>query len=171
MPETKHKPSKSQPKKDVAVHEAAQVGRFGIVGILNTLIDFGTLNLLTRLFGLSDLMANIPATTIAMLFSFFANRNFVFKAHSHGSQVEQAVRFFLFTAFGLYVLQSGINYVFEHVWVWPVGVGVHFAQTIGITKLVDDQFIVTNGVKAVATLASLTWNYLTYKRFVFKEYK
>ncbi len=171
MPETKSKPKNPTTPKATAAKEAARVGRFGIVGVLNTLIDFGILNLLTRVFALSDLAANIPATTIAMLFSFFANRNFVFKAHTHDSQFEQAARFFLVTAFGLYVIQSGIIYFFEHVWLWPVGVGVHLAQVLGVTRLVDDKFIVTNGVKAVATLASLTWNYLTYKRFVFKEYE
>lgn len=171
MPETKPQSKQSHSPHVKVAHEAAQVGRFGIVGIINTLIDFGTLNLLTRLFGLSNLAANIPATTIAMLFSFFANRNFVFKADSHDSQLKQAIRFFAFTAFGLYVLQSGVIYFFEQVWVWPIGVGVHVAQTIGVTRLVDDQFIVTNSVKALATLVSLTWNYLTYKRFVFKEYK
>ncbi|MCC7543372.1 GtrA family protein [bacterium] len=171
MPETKPKPNTDHHPRTKATHEVARVGRFGIVGILNTLIDFGTLNLLTRLFGLSNLAANIPATTIAMLFSFFANRNFVFKAHTHDSQLKQALCFFAFTAFGLYVLQSSVIYFFEQVWVWPIGVGVHVAQTLGVTRLVDDQFIVTNGVKAVATVVSLSWNYLTYKRFVFKEYK
>lgn len=59
--------------------EVAQVGRFGLVGIINTLIDFIILNMVSRATGWSDEIANIPAVMVAMTFSFFANRHFVFK--------------------------------------------------------------------------------------------
>jgi len=163
-----------QPKSSPNVgKEAARVGRFGLVGIVNTLIDFAILNVVSRVFGLSDLAANIPATTVAMVFSFFANRTFVFRANRSKADraytYRQALRFFAFTAFGLYGIQSGIIYLFEHVWTTPVGVGVYVAQSLGLLELVDKKFIVTNGVKLVATAASLIWNYVMYKRFVFKE--
>jgi len=153
--------------------EAARVGRFGLVGVVNTLIDFAILNIVSRVFGLSDLAANIPATTVAMVFSFFANRTFVFRANSSKADkaytYRQALRFFAFTAFGLYGIQSGIIFLFEHVWTTPVGVGVYVAQSLGLLQLVDQKFIVTNGVKLVATAASLIWNYVMYKRFVFRD--
>ncbi|MEI7818970.1 MAG: GtrA family protein [bacterium] len=156
-----------------AKHEAAQVGRFGIIGIINTLIDFAALNIITRLFGFPDYIANIPATTIAMTFSFFANRSFVFRAKSHDNVnvIQQAIRFFVTTAIGVWIIQSGLIYFFETIWKVPVELGVQIAGALGILNFVDKQFVITNGVKLVATAGSLIWNYLTYKRFVFKESK
>lgn len=157
-------------KKDTSVRELARVGRFGVVGILNTAIDFFFLNLFSRLFGWSDLMANIPAVAIAMTFSFFANRAFVFHAEKdHKSIGRQALEFFPITAFGMLVIQSAVIYFLEKIWLWPVHFGVSLAGWIGLTHFVDSQFIITNGVKIIATLASLTWNYIMYKRVVFKK--
>lgn len=147
--------------------EAAQVGRFGIVGVLNTAIDFVLLNIISRATGWSDLVANVPAVIVAMIFSFFANRYFVFKAGNTKGIGRQALEFFPITAFGLIVIQGLVIYFFEQVWLWPVNLGVTVAQNLGLLNIVDQQFIVTNGVKAVATLASLTWNYIMYKKVVF----
>ena len=50
----------------------AQIGRFAIVGTINTIIDFGLLFSLTFL-GLPKLAANTVSTGTAFVFSFFAN--------------------------------------------------------------------------------------------------
>ncbi|MBP9827072.1 GtrA family protein [Candidatus Saccharibacteria bacterium] len=150
-------------------HEAAQVGRFGIVGVINTAIDFIFLNIFSRAFRLEDQIANIPAVIIAMTFSFFANRHFVFKKGEKKDIWKQALEFFPITAFGLIVIQGVIIYFFEKIWLVPVNIGVSVAEWLGLLNFVDRQFIITNGVKAVATLASLVWNYVMYKKVVFKD--
>lgn len=154
-----------------AKREAAQVGRFGIVGIINTLIDFVILNIVKNMTGWSDVAANIPAVMVAMIFSFFANRLFVFRGNQKKAIGRQALEFFPITAFGLIVIQGVVFYIFEDVWRYPVELGIAFANwahiigTAGITA----QFVETNGVKIVATGASLVWNYLMYKKVVFKS--
>jgi putative flippase GtrA len=154
-----------------AGREVAQVGRFGIVGIINTLIDFIILNIVSRATGWSDEIANIPAVTVAMTFSFFANRHFVFKSGQKQDVFQQAIEFFPITAFGLYVIQGGIIYFFENIWRYPVELGINLAEWLNIigTAGIDAQFVETNGVKLVATAASLVWNYLMYKKVVFKD--
>lgn len=52
--------------------------RFGVVGIINTIIDFSLLFLLV-LFGLPTIPSNFISTTSALIFSFFANKKFTFK--------------------------------------------------------------------------------------------
>lgn len=162
-----------EPKTEVknAKREVAQVGRFGMVGIVNTLIDFIILNFVSRATGWSDEIANIPAVMVAMTFSFFANRHFVFKAGGKKDIGRQALEFFPITAFGLIVIQGGVIYFFEKVWRYPVELGLAFADWAHIigTAGIDAQFVETNGVKIVATVASLTWNYLMYKKVVFKS--
>lgn len=151
-------------------HEAAQVGRFGIVGIINTLIDFIILNLVSRATGWSDEIANIPAVMVAMVFSFFANRHFVFKSGEKKDIARQALEFFPITAFGLIVIQGVVIHFFENIWRYPVELGLALANWLHIigTAGIDAQFVETNGVKLVATAASLVWNYLMYKKVVFK---
>lgn len=162
--------SKPTPQKKATGREVAQVGRFGIIGIVNTLIDFSILNIITRVTVLPIYLANIPATTVAMLFSFFANRYYVFTSASKSKPLwRQALEFFPITAFGLYVIQGSIIYFFEFVWTAPVDVLVNIVHWIGLNGVFDDQFVRTNSVKIVATLASLTWNYIMYKKVVFKQ--
>ncbi len=155
--------AQSSPRNSV---EIRRVGKFGIVGIINTLLDFGIFNALTKFAHFGLIQANIISTTCAMLFSFFANKNLVFKQDG-GSVAKQAVSFFVVTAFGLYVIQNGIIWLLTDVWVGPVHLVVQTVRSLGI-HVFSDGFYINNSAKAVATVASLTWNYIMYKRVVFK---
>lgn len=146
--------------------EIKRVGKFGIVGIVNTLIDFGIFNALTKFAGFGIIQANIVSTTCAMIFSFAANKKVVFKPES-GSTARQAVMFFVVTAFGLYVIQNGIIWLLTDIWVGPVNLVVNIVRSAGIHFL-SDGFYINNSAKAVATVASLVWNYIMYKEVVFK---
>jgi putative flippase GtrA len=151
--------------KPIAATEMMRVGKFGIVGVLNTLIDFILYNLLSSKIGLTLVQSNIISTTVAMMFSFMANKNLVFKK-TNGSVAVQAAVFFATTAFGLYVLQSGTIILLTDIWLWPVHTLVGLAHLLTVTG--HDEFIIKNGAKAAATLVSLTWNYIMYKKVVFR---
>jgi len=145
--------------------EIRRVGKFGVVGILNTFIDFALYNLLSSRVGLTLVQSNIVSTTVAMVVSFVANKRLVFKKHD-GSAVKQALVFFAVTAFGLYVLQTGAIKVLTEIWLWPMNVALLIAHAVGVKG--HDAFLVKNGAKAAATVISLTWNYVMYKKVVFK---
>jgi putative flippase GtrA len=145
--------------------ELKRVGKFGLVGAFNTIIDFTLFNLLSSWAGLSLVLANFVSTSVAMIFSFIANKQMVFEKRS-GSLTRQATVFFLVTAFGLYVIQNGIILLLTQVWLDPVHVGVWVAHTAGLQH--DDAFVIKNTAKVIGTLASLTWNYYLYKMVVFK---
>ena len=68
--------------------------RFGLIGVLNTAIDFGMLFLLSGL-GLNKYVANTISTAVAFSFSFFANRTFTFR--SKESMHKQILPFLLVT--------------------------------------------------------------------------
>lgn len=152
-------------KNTIGGHDLVRAGKFGAVGGLNTLIDFGLYNLLSSFFKLTLVQANIISTTVAMLFSFAANKKLVFQ--SKGAVVKQGVLFFLVTAFGLYILQTGTIKLLTEVWLAPVALGVAAAHLIGIHG--HDQFLIKNGAKAIGTVVSLTWNYIMYKKVVFPQ--
>jgi putative flippase GtrA len=150
--------------------EMVRVGKFGIVGVLNTLIDFTLYNVLQH-YGLARLVANTISTTVAMIFSFFANRQVVFVTDSK-RYLRDAAMFFVFTAFGLYVLQNGTIWLLVSGPLHPLlNGGLRAAQDMGITHATTNSFLINNLAKVVATAVSLTWNYLTYKRWVFNHGK
>lgn len=122
--------------------------RFAFIGGINTALDFGILFLLTAL-GLDKLVANFFSTSVAFVFSFFANRTFTFK--STGSAKKQFLPFLAVTLTGLWVLQPLV--------------------ILAITQLLHslDQALALFIAKLIATVVSLIWNYILYSRFVFKK--
>ena len=125
-----------------------QVLRFLVVGVLNTAIDVALLFLLTYL-GVELWLANIFSTSVALLFSFVVNRSFTFK--STGNILRQIVPFLAVTLIGLWILQPLVLLRVTGLLngVWPEYVGLFVA-------------------KMLATVVSMTWNYLLYNRLVFK---
>lgn len=145
-------------------HDVVRAGKFGIIGILNTALDFSIFNILTGMLNFGIIQGNIISTTASMLFSFSANKKLVFKS-GNNPLVKQAIIFFAVTAFGLYVLQLGTITLLTQVWLAPVSLGLAIAHFLGIAG--HDQFLAKNGAKAVASVVSLVWNYIMYKKVVF----
>lgn len=145
-----------------------RIGTYGLVGIVNTGIDFGVLNVLHFHLHWALLASNLASTSTAMIFSFFANKRFVFNTKTSRKLWHQALLFWAVTAAGLYGLQSGIIWLSMH----PLAslTNTVARELHSITPL-SSAFIVANGVKAVATIASLIWNYLFYKKVVFGHSK
>ena len=146
----------------------SSLAKFGLVGILNTLIDFGIFNVLTnKKIGLKKIPANLISTTTAMLVSFSLNRGFVFNA-TGGNIYVQSAEFFAVTAFGLYVLQNIVIWFLLDVWEWPVELAWKIVRLVKLDKVMSHEFVRKNAAKAAATLVSLTWNYLMFSFIVFK---
>lgn len=123
--------------------------RFMVVGGANTAIDFGVLFILKNI-GLSAIVGNYFSTTVALIFSFFANKTFTFKSDSKTSKVQFA-KFLIITLVGLWIFQPIIIY--------------------GIQILLTDYNLDSNLVlfigKIIATCFTLVWNYILYKKFVY----
>lgn len=129
----------------------AQISRFAVVGLANTVIDFGLLFLLTFL-GLPKIAANTISTGLAFVFSFFANKKYTFKSTSKNIKYEM-VSFVIVTLFGLWVLQNGT--------IWLI--------TPLIKSFITNEQISLFAAKLFATAVSLIWNYYLYERIVFRK--
>lgn len=125
--------------------------RFIIVGGANTAIDFLILFLLTNV-GVNKIVANYISTTVALIFSFFANKSFTFKNKTANAK-KQFVLFLVVTLAGLWILQPII-----------ISICTNFLAPY-ITNSNINLFV----AKLIATIASLIWNYLLYSRLVFKK--
>lgn len=129
----------------------AEKFRFLLVGGANTVIDFAILFLGTNL-GLPAVAANYISTSIALLFSFFANKSFTFKNTSTSSG-RQFIAFLVVTLIGLWVLQPIV---------------IHFS-TLALSEAGLSAALTLFVAKCLATVISLVWNYLLYAKFVFKR--
>jgi putative flippase GtrA len=125
--------------------------RFATVGSINTLLDFGILISLVAI-GLNPLLGNIVSTSVAFIFSFYANKNYTFKSQT-GNLGRQFLLFVVVTLFGLWGLQS---------------IALLLTTQVLSTILTNESTIVILG-KIIASLISLTWNYIMYSRVVFKK--
>jgi len=146
----------------------AEKFRFGIVGIVNTVIDFVTLFTLVAL-GLPAIASNFVSTSFAMVFSFFANKSYTFN-ETDKSTGKHVVYFLVITLFGLWVIQPiiiiGVNLM----------LGSWFTDSCMVSLIGDllgswfkASYLVLLIGKILATIASLVWNYLLYRKFVFKK--
>jgi putative flippase GtrA len=125
--------------------------RFAIVGGANTALDFGILFVLVFL-GMDKIAANFVSTGIAFIFSFFVNKSFTFKSKG-GNVKKQFALFLLITIIALWVIQ-------------PIIIAL-ITNLLSATAIPDSVALLI--AKLIATVASLVWNYVFYKRFVFKE--
>ncbi len=135
----------------------AQLGKFGTVGILNTAIDFGVLNLLSKALGITAGFilggVNMPGFAIAVVNSYFLNKLWVFRDRQHGeSLMRDFPGFFAVTFIGV-ALNSGLIIVLTTY--APLLSGVAPSLRLNLAK-------------ASATLVTLIWNFLGYKLIVFR---
>jgi len=129
----------------------AQKIRYGIVGIVNTVLDFSLLFIFVAL-GIDKIPANYLSTGVSMIFSFYANRHYTFK-HTGEQKRKQFILFVVVTVIGMWVIQPLV--------IWAV--------TSSVDSFVDNHSIQLFIAKVIATGASLVWNYVFYSRLVFKN--
>ena len=132
-----------------------QMMRFILVGVLNTAVDFGVLNLLVQLFHWAVLPANVVSFSLAVINSYFFTKYWTFRDKS-GKSFQQFGGFVAVNLIGLgistLILEYGLP-VSEIYWV-----GLAFGWRYNIVKVVS-VFIVW------------AWNFLTYKFIIFGQRK
>lgn len=124
---------------------------FLAIGATNTVIDFGLLFVFKTILHLIPIISNILSTTISMIFSFFMNKKFTFSDDSKSAK--QAILFIVVTLFGLWVIQSGIIYVID----------------VTTLHVIENENIRLFVAKILATVVTLVWNFVMYKKVVFKK--
>lgn len=129
--------------------ELHRVTQFGMVGIVNTVIDFALFNLLL-LFSVPAIVSSAISFLIANLNGYLMNRSWTFGDIKATKVLAQYGQYLLTGAVGLLinigVVQLGTEY---------------FNGTEG--------WLVANGSKLAAVILTVVWNYLTSRFFVFRK--
>lgn len=127
---------------------------FSIIGGINTTLDFVILFVLTA-FGIKIFIANIFSTGITFTISFLMNKKITFKSVSNNKKelIREMILFIIVTLFGLWAIQNII---------------ISIAMPI-FENLFKNKQISLLLSKLIATIFSLIWNFILYKKVVFKN--
>ena len=146
---------------------AGQAARFGLVGVINTLVDYVVFIALTVVFHipLSRVwIAKYASSTVAMALSFILNRRFVFRSEQRAVR-GQVFRFVTATLVGVFVIQNLLTQFFSDDFQYFGTTVFHVIDGVGVTE----SFTIKTVAFGLATVASLTWNFLTYKYWAFRQ--
>lgn len=132
-----------------------QAAKFGIVGVLNTAIDFGVLNILIFATGFEKglplAILNGGSFAAAVANSYFWNKRWVFGGTS-GNEVVKFAEFIAISLVGAVISSAIVGSITEY-----------FAPPLGLSGA---QW--ANVAKAAAVAFAMVWNFLGYKFVVFK---
>jgi putative flippase GtrA len=123
-----------------------------VVGGINTALDFGILFILIQL-GFDVLVANVISSTLAFIFSFFANKKYTFQT-TDTNVAREMLLFVIVTLSGLWILQSAVIWLTQ-----PIAASIMQNTSVAVLA-----------AKLAATVASMTWNYLLYSKLVFNKH-
>lgn len=155
-------------KKREANETAKQAGKFGLVGILNTVIDFGVFNVLTQIFGVYVVAANIVSVSVAIINSYIWNKNWTFQDKSKKHLPEQFVKFVTFSLIGMGI-QTSVLWLLATKWtatgVWAYSV----VDLLGLERIFSESFVVNNWAKVWGIGLALIWNFVAYKKWTFNK--
>lgn len=136
-----------------------QIVKFVEIGVLNTFVDFGILNILIWTtgvtFGWKIALINTVSFTCAVINSYFWNKHWTFE------QKENKVR-------------GGEKEFFQFLVVsvigWLLNTGIVFLGTTFMSPLFGiSGGLWVNLMKILATAVSMVWNFIGYKFWVFKK--
>jgi putative flippase GtrA len=85
--------------------------KFGAVGVIGSVIDFGVLNLLTIVFHVSFLVSSIISFTLAVMNNFILNRFWTYPETRKNPFTKQLVQFAIVSCLGLAIRIPLISYL------------------------------------------------------------
>jgi putative flippase GtrA len=118
--------------------------KFGIIGLVNTVVDYAIFN---ALYDIGPLKAQVVATIVAATSSYFMNRHWTFRDRARSGLRREYVLFFLFNGIGLAIALA----------------------VLGFTKygLGYDSQLAGNVAKTVGLVLGTLFRFWSYRRWVF----
>lgn len=123
----------------------AQFMKFGIVGVIAFLIDYGLMVALTEFFGVPYLISNTISFTVSVVFNYVASMRYVFERRDDMSRHREFIIFVVLSIIGL-ILNDLFMWLFVSVWIIDYRIA-----------------------KIIVTVLVAIWNFVTRKIFLEKH--
>ena len=123
----------------------AQFMKFGVVGIIAFLIDYGLMVALTEFFGVPYLISNTVSFIVSVIFNYVASMRYVFERRDDLSRRREFIIFVVLSIIGL-ILNDVLMWLFVSIW-----------------------FIDYRIAKFIVTFLVAIWNFVTRKIFLEKH--
>ena len=125
--------------------------KFGIVGVIAFIIDWGILNLLVGLFHMHNVLAATISFIISLIFNYVASMKVVFKHRDDMARWMEIVIFVVGAVIGLFMNDAII---------WISTYGMNHDAYVSQSA---EYLIRTNVGKLIATAVVMVWNFVTRK--------
>ncbi len=126
---------------------AAELTKFGLIGLINTALDFGIFNLLHFALDVGPLSSKCVSTVIAATSSYFMNRHWTFRQRARSGMRREYTLFFLLNLVGLIIA----------------------LVCIGLTKygFGKDSIVAINAANVAGLVIGTVFRFWSYRRWVF----
>ena len=122
-----------------------QILKFGVVGVVAFLIDYGVLMLLSQLLGMDPVLSAGISFCVSVVFNYVASMRFVFTHRDDMSRQREFVIFIVLSVVGLIINE--------------------LCMIAGVSVLGDSALAVT-ATKVFATAVVMVWNFVSRKRWL-----
>lgn len=142
--------------------ERTRFGRFAVVGVIGAVVDFGTMNLLTRFLGSPLVLAGTISFIAAVCSNFFWNRYWTYPDSRSKPVARQLAQFGLVNSVGLLIrvpLLAILEPLFERLFAW---LPVHI-------PLFSSTFLAKNTDLAVAVVVVMFWNFFANRYWTYDD--
>lgn len=119
--------------------------KFGVVGAIAFLIDYGVLMLLSQVIGMDPVISASISFVVSVVFNYMASMHYVFTRRDDISRRRE---------FTIFVILSAIGLVINEI-----------IMVIGVNVLGDSALMVTI-TKLVATAIVMVWNFVSRKKWL-----
>jgi putative flippase GtrA len=150
--------------------ELARFLKFCVVGVSGTVIDFGLLNLLVRIAGFPELVANTCSFSTAAINNFTWNRLWIYP-ETRGEPFRKQFMQFVVVSVAGWTLNSSILYAGHHWLLGEAGLLAAPAAALAALAGVTHFSLALNGAKAIATGVVLFWNFIVNRLWTFGHVK
>ncbi|MCQ4206881.1 GtrA family protein [Streptomyces longispororuber] len=110
---------------------AREIAKFGVVGALGVLVNFGVFNLMRHGTDLQVVRASVIATVVAIAFNYVGFRYFTYRDRDKSGRAKELTLFLLFSVVGL-VIENGVLYAATYGFGWDSSLQSNFFKFLGM---------------------------------------
>lgn len=122
-----------------------QILKFGVVGIIATVIDFGVLYMLSQPLGMDPVISAGISFCVSLVFNYVASMRYVF---THREDMSRSREFVIFLVLSL------------------IGLAINEAIMAAGVAVLGNSALAVMGTKVLATAIVMVWNFVSRKKWL-----